>query len=66
MKDLTIGSKVYYRVKNKLYEYQVIEKEKIKETDFSKIDRKDRILTLITCIENEREYRLCVTAKEIF
>ena len=66
MKDLTIGSKVYYRVKNKLYEYQVIEKEKIKETDFSKIDRKDRILTLITCIENEKEYRLCVTAKEIF
>ena len=40
--------------------------EKKKETDFSKIDRKDRILTLITCIENEREYRLCVTAKEIF
>lgn len=53
-------------MKNKLYEYQVIEKEKIKETDFSKIDRKDRILTLITCIENEKEYRLCVTAKEIF
>ena len=66
LKDLTIGSKVYYRVKNKLYEYQVIEKEKIKETDFLKIDRKDRILTLITCIENEKEYRLCVTAKEIF
>ena len=38
----------------------------IKETDWSYIESSnDNILTLITCIEDEPEYRLCVQAKEI-
>ena len=65
LKNIKKGSKVIYKAMNKLYNYEIIEKEKIEETDFSKIERIGSILTLITCIENERNHRLCVTAKEI-
>ena len=65
LKNIKKGSKVIYKAMNKLYNYEIIEKEKIEEDDFSKIDRKGSFLTLITCIENEKKYRLCVTAKEI-
>ena len=65
LKNIKKGSKVIYKAMNKLYNYEIIEKEKIEETDFSKIEREGNILTLITCIENERNHRLCVTAKEI-
>ena len=65
LKNIRVGSKVIYKTKNRIYRYKIIEKEKIEETDFSKIEREGSFLTLITCVENEKDYRLCVTAKEI-
>jgi len=38
----------------------------IYETDWSMIENtEDNRITLITCVENREEYRLCVQAKEI-
>ena len=38
----------------------------IKETDWSYLQNTDdNILTLITCVENEPQYRLCVQAREL-
>lgn len=65
LKNIRVGSKVIYKTKNRIYRYKIVEKEKIEKTDFSKIEREGSFLTLITCVENEKDYRLCVTAKEI-
>ena len=66
IKNLEIGDIIYYIVNDYVYEYKVSEILVIYETDWSMLENtKDNRITLITCIENREEYRLCVQAIEI-
>jgi LPXTG-site transpeptidase (sortase) family protein len=50
--------------KKKRYHVEVI--AVIKDTDWSYLQQtKDNRITLITCVENQPEYRLCVQGVEI-
>lgn len=64
---LQIGDKLEYTTKNGSKKYSVVEKLKIKETDWDKaLEKKEKnTLTLLTCITGKKEYRLCVKAIEI-
>lgn len=66
IKNLEIGDIIIYKTDKGTKEYEVIRNETIKETDLSCIERtNENKITLITCEENQREYRRCVQAKEI-
>lgn len=66
LKRLEIGDIIEYQTEQGRRTYEVCWKEKIEETDLSVLeDTKENQLTLITCVENMPEYRLCVQAKEI-
>lgn len=62
--ELKNGDEIQYTTDKGTRKYRVIEKIKIKGTDWDKVlERKDKnTLTLVTCITGEREYRLCVKA----
>lgn len=46
--------------------YQVVSVSKISETDWSGVDSTgSNMLSLYTCVMNEREYRWCVQAVEV-
>ena len=62
LNKLRKGSIILYKYENNVYLYKVSEIEKISDEDFSKIERKEDILTMITCLENISDKRLCVTA----
>lgn len=64
---LTNGDKIIYKTVYGERKYQVYEKEKIQETNWTKImeNKNENTITLITCITNERENRLCVKAVEV-
>lgn len=62
---LKVGDKIYYQsiLGNKRYIVESI--KTIEETDFNYIGQTyDNKITLITCISNKPELRLCVQAKE--
>lgn len=66
LKKLEIGDKINYKYQNKQKEYIVDKIKIIKDTNWEMLQNtKENRLTLITCIENEPEYRLCVQAIEI-
>lgn len=66
LKSLKMGDIIIYQTEKGKRTYSVEVKEKIKETDWSKIkETKENYLTLLTCVENMPEYRLCIQAKEI-
>lgn len=66
IKRLEIGDVIEYQTEQGKRTYEVCGKEKIKETDLSILENtKENKLTLITCVENMPEYRLCVQAKEL-
>ena len=66
IKRLEIGDIIEYQTEQGKRTYEVCGKEKIKETDLSILENtKENKLTLITCIENMPEYRLCIQAKEL-
>ena len=66
IKRLEVGDIIVYQTEQGKRSYEVSKKEKIKETDLSCLENtKENKLTLITCVENLPEYRLCVQAKEI-
>lgn len=61
LKSLEIGDEIYYYINNNEYKYEVFEILVIYETDWSVTQNTEEdIITLITCIENREEYRLCV------
>ena len=63
IKELENGDVIYYYVDNQKYKYIVDEITVIYETDWSMLeDTEENKITLITCIENREEYRLCVQA----
>ena len=66
LKKLEIGDIIYYIVNNSIHEYKVSEILVIYETDWSMLeDTGENKITLITCVENREEYRLCIQAKEL-
>lgn len=65
LKDLKEGDKIIYHYKNSNREYIVKKNFIIQDTDLSCLeDTEDNIITLITCVENEPNYRRCVKAIE--
>ena len=60
------GDKITYTTKLGTRTYEVFYVGKIKETDFSRLERSsENMITLITCVRNEPELRWCVQAREI-
>lgn len=66
LKKLQIGDEITYIYKGKERNYKVSKISIIKDTDWSMLENtEENELTLITCVENEPEYRRCVKAEEI-
>lgn len=66
LKQLEYGDKINYFYNYKEKHFKVEKKKIILNTDWSSLSRKDdNKLTLITCIENKPQYRLCVEAVEV-
>lgn len=66
LKKLDSGDKIIYHTKDRTREYKVVLNKIIKQTDWTYIKgTNDNRITLITCVENMREYRRCVQAVEI-
>ena len=66
IKNLKEGDKVHYKYKNFEKEYVVTKQNIIKDTDWSDLENTDdNTITLITCVENQKEYRRCIQAKEL-
>lgn len=65
IKQLEENDKIIYQYNGEQKIYSVIENKIIKDTDWSLLENtKDNRITLITCVENEPEYRRCIQAKE--
>lgn len=65
LKDIKKGMKIEYTTKYETKTYIVNEIKEIEETNLSVLEpTKDNRITLITCIANQREKRLCVIGKE--
>ena len=66
IKELTKDDIIYYVINGNVIKYRVAEILIIYDTDWSMLENtKDNRITLITCVENKEEYRLCIQAKEI-
>lgn len=66
LNELKEGDIVTYKTKYGTREYEVSNIEVILETDWTKLeDTQDNKLTMITCISNRTNQRLCVQATEI-
>ena len=65
LKKLKTGDEIKYRYKDFEKTYIVEEHKIIKDTDWSSLENteEDKI-TLITCVENEPEYRRCIQGIE--
>lgn len=65
LKNLNKGDIITYITKYETKEYEVKEVRKIDETDLSVLEQtEENQITLITCIENQRNLRLCVVGIE--
>ena len=65
IKNLKEGDKIFYYYKGSSREYLVVKNYIIKDTDLTCLeDTEDNTITLITCVENEPNYRRCVKAIE--
>lgn len=66
IKQLEIGDKIIYKTEEGIRNYEVEMSEIIKETDWLYLEEtNENKITLITCVENNPEYRICIQAKEI-
>ena len=66
LKNIKEKDLITYITKNEEKNYEVIRIEKINEEDISVLNNtKENQITLITCVENEPQFRLCVMGKEI-
>lgn len=66
LKELSTGDKILYKTFWENKSYEVFNSSIIDETDFSLLENSDQnIITLITCVKNNKPKRLCVQAKEI-
>ena len=65
IKQLKENDKIIYQYNGEQKTYSVIENKIIKDTDWSLLENtKDNRITLITCVENEPEYRRCIQGIE--
>lgn len=65
LKKLKEGDIIYYKYNNIKREYVIEKHIIIKDTDWTKLEETDKnIITLITCVENQPEYRRCLQAIE--
>lgn len=65
LKQLNKGEIIIYTYENDSRQYLVEKNEIIQATDLTCLEStEDNILTLITCVENEPDYRRCVKAIE--
>lgn len=66
LNEVQKGDKVEYITKYATYEYEVTDIKIIEETDLTVLNptEKDQI-TMITCIANQRDKRLCVVASKV-
>ena len=65
LKKLKEGDIIQYKYKNLKREYVVTKHIIIKDTDWTKLEETDEnIITLITCVENQPEYRRCIQGIE--
>ena len=66
LKELKEGDKIYYHHNNYEKEYIVEKHIIIKDTDWTNLENTiENKITLITCVENQREYRRCIQGREI-
>ena len=66
IKSLEKGDFIYYKKDEKTRKYIVETVTVIKDTDWSKLQKsEENKITLITCVENQPEYRRCVQGIEI-
>ncbi len=66
LKNLKKGDLIEYYNEGKVRKYKVEIITKIKDTDWTYLENtKDNRITLITCVENEPEYRRCIQGIEI-
>lgn len=66
LKELETGDEIIYIYQGKCRKYKVNYTEVIKETDWRNLcETSDNRITLITCVEDEPEFRRCVQAVEI-
>ena len=65
IKELQEGDEIRYKYKNIEKTYIVTKHEIIENTDWSNLERtEENKITLITCVENEPEYRRCIQGIE--
>lgn len=65
IKDLKIGDKIIYKIKNGTRTYKVDNIQIIEDNDWSYLENtKENKITLITCVENEPSYRRCIQGIE--
>lgn len=66
LKKLKDGDKIIYRYQNFIKKYAVTKHFIIKDTDWTILENtEENRITLITCVENQKEYRRCIQAEEI-
>lgn len=65
LKNAKNGMEIEYITKYETKKYEISEIKKIEETDLTVLNpTEDNRITLITCVENQRNLRLCVTGVE--
>ena len=66
LKNLQVEDIIYYSYNEELKKYKVEKHKIIKDTDWSYLkSTEENVITLITCVENEPEYRRCIQGIEI-
>lgn len=66
IKELEIDDEIIYTYNNISKKYKVINKSIIKDTDWNLLENtNDNRITLITCVEDQPEYRRCVQGIEV-
>ncbi len=65
LKELKEGDSIFYNYQGKIKEFLVTKHVIIKDTDWSYLEEtEENTITLITCVENEPEYRRCIQGEE--
>lgn len=65
LKFLKEGDEIIYRYNTFEKSYIVTDNKIIKDTDWEELEEtEDNLITLITCVENQPEFRRCVKAAE--
>ena len=65
IKELQEGDEIIYKYNDFEKTYKVVENKIIKDTDWEDLEEtKENKITLITCVENEPEYRRCIQGIE--